>query len=388
MFCNESASSRGLIKLVLTIEKLKLNYQSFVVMEFQVFLIIISILFLMVKSLSRVPELQLSYSSKFAPSILKIDLSCKGSIDYFDDCPSMKNTIIPKGYKKQIKETLPETLTILSYFATSLFNKNSIESVFWDIVENCISHLGLEDCVIYYVENDKLIQKAAFGNKGNGAEQKVLSPITINMGEGIVGAVAQKGVYQIVNDTSMDNRYIVDDALRKSELAVPIVVNKVVIGVLDSESSIPNFYTKNHLFLFQLLANLIEKKIQKIYEKGIKIKHDNIYFEQATELMEKSKIYRDSKLSLNCVASKLNISANYLSQIINKLQGCNFSDFLNAYRVKDVKRKIKNHHFSQYTILSIGLEAGFNSKSAFYNAFKKHTGVSPSQYRAKVIKKS
>jgi AraC-like DNA-binding protein len=49
--------------------------------------------------------------------------------------------------------------------------------------------------------------------------------------------------------------------------------------------------------------------------------------------------------------------------------------------VEEVKKKLKNPEFDNYSIISIGLESGFNSKSVFYKAFKKHTGKSPSEYR-------
>lgn len=306
----------------------------------------------------------------------------------FDEHNPVIRSLTSARKEEYVKETLSETLTILSYFATSLFTKNSIETVFWDIVKNCISQLGLEDCVLYHVEHGKLVQKAAFGHKGNGAEQKVLTPITLAIGEGIVGTVARTGKYELVGDTSLDHRYIVDDMSRSSELAVPIIIDKRVIGVLDSENSQPNFFKANHLFMFQLICGLIEKKLQQIYQKKVHIKDDNIYYQELQQLFEHSKIYRDNALSLDTVAARLKISSNYLSQIINRLRSCNFSDYTNSFRVNDVKKKMGDQAFSQYTIVSMALEAGFNSKSAFYQAFKKHTGMSPKQFKAEMAEKS
>src|SRR5690625_6895508 len=58
-------------------------------------------------------------------------------------------------------------ISILSYFATSLFDKNKIDDVLWDITENCISKLGLEDCIIHLLDKEKnlLNKSAAYGNK-------------------------------------------------------------------------------------------------------------------------------------------------------------------------------------------------------------------------------
>lgn len=65
-----------------------------------------------------------------------------------------------RSYKRKINEE-----KILNYFATSLYNQNTVEDVFWDISKNCISRLNFEDCVVYsYDEARKmLVQKSAFG---------------------------------------------------------------------------------------------------------------------------------------------------------------------------------------------------------------------------------
>ncbi|RZS99553.1 helix-turn-helix domain-containing protein [Aquimarina brevivitae] len=277
-----------------------------------------------------------------------------------------------------------QTISVLSYFATSLFEKNNKDEVLWDIVENCIAYLNLEDCVIYMLdkENKTLIQKAAFGNKNNG-EKKIVSPIQIKIGNGIVGKVAQTGKYQCIKDVTSNKAYIVDDAVRKSELSVPIYIKGKVIGVLDSEHSQANFFTKDHIFLFQLIAKLTEKKLTHIYNNsGVSsLNNDNSYFKELEQLMKEAKIYRDPNLGLCSVAHKIKISSNYLSQLVNKLTGKNFTDYINTFRVEDAKLKLTNKNYSNYTIVGIGLESGFNSKSTFYSAFKKLAGKSPSTYR-------
>ena len=59
----------------------------------------------------------------------------------------------------------------------------------------------------------------------------------------------------------------------------------------------------------------------------------------------------------------------------------NFFDFINSYRVESVKEMLLNKEFEHYTVLAIGLESGFNSKTSFNTVFKKMTGVTPSEYR-------
>ncbi|WP_299259285.1 helix-turn-helix domain-containing protein [uncultured Aquimarina sp.] len=283
-----------------------------------------------------------------------------------------------------LQNTPIQTITILSYFATSLFEKNNVDDVLWDIVENCISHLHLEDCVIYVLDKEKeyLIQKAAFGNKNNG-EKKIVSPIKIKIGNGIVGNVAKTKRYQRINNVSKNASYIIDDASRMSELSVPICIEGSIIGVLDSEHSEKNFFTNDHLFLFHLIAKLTEQKLKQICRNtsACHITNDNAYYKELEFLMKEAKLYRNPNLGLDSVASKLKISSNYLSQLVNKLTGKNFADYINTFRVEDAKSKLKSTSFANYTIVSIALESGFNSKSTFYAAFKKVAGISPSVYR-------
>ncbi|MEM8895131.1 MAG: AraC family transcriptional regulator, partial [Bacteroidota bacterium] len=65
---------------------------------------------------------------------------------------------------------------------------------------------------------------------------------------------------------------------------------------------------------------------------------------------------------------------------INEQEGVSFSDFINKYRVEDAKKLLSSGRSKQVTILAISLEAGFNSKTAFYNTFKKFTGQTPTEF--------
>ena len=99
------------------------------------------------------------------------------------------------------------------------------------------------------------------------------------------------------------------------------------------------------------------------------------------ELMETQRPFKDSSLKLNRLARLAAMSPNHLSQVINELRQQNFYDFVNGYRIDEAKRMILDPGHTQATMLSIAYEVGFNSKSAFNTAFKKHTGTTPSQFR-------
>lgn len=150
----------------------------------------------------------------------------------------------------------------IEYFAHSGSEHSSTEDILWDIARNCISRLGFEDCVIYLVDKERnvLVQKAAYGDK-SPRDFVIANPIEIKMGTGICGYVAQTGESVIVNDVSKDKRYIVDDEKRAAELAVPIIYEGNVIGVIDSEHTKKGFYKHHHLKTLQTIASVCSKKI-------------------------------------------------------------------------------------------------------------------------------
>jgi AraC-like DNA-binding protein len=105
-----------------------------------------------------------------------------------------------------------------------------------------------------------------------------------------------------------------------------------------------------------------------------------------TKLMTEQKPYLESNLTLNGLAEKLDVSLHHLSQIINQFEGQNFNDFVNKYRVEEfIERASKDSH---YSFLALALDSGFNSKSTFNAVFRKHKGVTPSQFLATQVKKA
>jgi Putative regulator of cell autolysis len=151
---------------------------------------------------------------------------------------------------------------VVNYFNRSISGKDTVEEVLWDVAQQCISRLGWEDCVIYLrdPERDVLLQKAAWGQKST-PDQKIVSPIEIPIGQGIVGTVAATGRAELVADTTADPRYIVDNAVRRAELAVPLIVDDRVVGVIDSEHSQKGFFTQWHLQILTAIAALCSNRI-------------------------------------------------------------------------------------------------------------------------------
>lgn len=104
-------------------------------------------------------------------------------------------------------------------------------------------------------------------------------------------------------------------------------------------------------------------------------------YDKIEQYVEAEKPYLDPDLNLSKLAKSLNVPTHHLSQVINEMHGSNFFDFINQFRVEEVKIKIQDTNFRNYSLLGIALESGFNSKSAFNRVFKNLTGSTPSQFR-------
>ena len=99
------------------------------------------------------------------------------------------------------------------------------------------------------------------------------------------------------------------------------------------------------------------------------------------QLMEKEKIFLKADLNLKSLAQRLNVHYNYLSQIINERLNRSFNDFINSYRIEEAKKKLLDPAEKDKTILDIAYDTGFYSKSVFNTAFKKFTGMTPSEFK-------
>ncbi len=151
-------------------------------------------------------------------------------------------------------------LEIVNRFAISLLQQNSLDDLLWSMAANLGEVLGFEDCVIYLLQGDALIQKAAYGVK-NPESRNIKNEITIQLGQGIVGSVGQSGKSENVADLSLDPRYIQDEFSGRSELAVPLIADGQVIGVLDSESAKINGFDQHDVDMLESLANIAAPRI-------------------------------------------------------------------------------------------------------------------------------
>jgi AraC-like DNA-binding protein len=131
------------------------------------------------------------------------------------------------------------------------------------------------------------------------------------------------------------------------------------------------------IFLVKI-GNHSNRKYEKTLLSDLKKEE---YTNRLVSYMKAEKPYLDPLLGLQELAQKLSIPPHDLSQVLNTALKQNFFDFINSYRIEESKRIFSEDASNKKTILEILYEAGFNSKSVFNLAFKKQTGLTPTQYR-------
>lgn len=149
-----------------------------------------------------------------------------------------------------------------------------------------------------------------------------------------------------------------------------LILSLVFLGILFV------FYKKRQL-------NLDPPPKEKYKDSSLTPRKSQVYLHRVMDFMDKEKPYLDPNITLAKLAARLSIPTKQMSQIINEEREQNFKNFLNQYRVEEACKKLLDPKEKDFVLLKIAHEVGFNSKSVFNAAFKKFTGMSPSEYRKK-----
>lgn len=100
--------------------------------------------------------------------------------------------------------------------------------------------------------------------------------------------------------------------------------------------------------------------------------------------MREEKIYKDNFITKDKVAEILGTNRTYLSRIINEQSKLSFTHYVNRFRIEEAIRLLSDPN-NETPLKAISTELGFNSISTFYNLFQSSVGMTPSQYRNKVM---
>lgn len=132
----------------------------------------------------------------------------------------------------------------------------------------------------------------------------------------------------------------------------------------------------------QFLFNISEEvKIRKYESSNLSREEKEKFLKMIDDYFGREKPFLKPSLTIRDISNATNIPSKYISQVINESLNKNFYDFINSYRVKEAINQLLVNGGKVKTILEILYDSGFNSKSAFNTAFKKHTGFTPTEFR-------
>ena len=152
---------------------------------------------------------------------------------------------------------------VINNILKSILGKENIYDIAWEISSSIANYLSTDDCVIYLVDDtSKTLEQIVAYNKKAVKAKQVLNKFVIPFGKGIVGDVAKKGTSEIVKNTSKDERYLLDDERRTSEITVPIMHEGKVIAVIDAEHKDKNYFIQEHINTLENIASLVSLQLK------------------------------------------------------------------------------------------------------------------------------
>lgn len=181
-------------------------------------------------------------------------------------------------------------------------------------------------------------------------------------------------------DPAVDEPGVRSTDLRTPANTRPVRLLSLPTGEKTAEANPPN---TAYIDAAPVTSQTVEK--DRYSRSGMDATAAERYEEALVELMHTEKLYQRGDLKLQDLADAMGISPHNLTEVINTRIGRNFYDFVNGYRVDEVKSRLSDPNYAHLTILAIALDSGFNSKSSFNSIFKKHAGMTPSRFRSQEI---
>jgi AraC-like DNA-binding protein len=102
--------------------------------------------------------------------------------------------------------------------------------------------------------------------------------------------------------------------------------------------------------------------------------------------MQQDRLFLEPALTLNQVAKHTDIAPKIITAVLNQHQGKSFNEYVNAFRITEVKHRIPDAKYQHLTLSGIAFECGFNSQATFHRTFRQHTGMSPGAFKEEISK--
>ena len=189
-------------------------------------------------------------------------------------CSAMASAVVRDNMARERELELASEQAINHTTAAILAMTDPLD-VFWTALEHIPGQLGLSDCVIYLFDPalERLVQVAAMID--TKVDRRILSnALTLDLSQGVVGRAARTKEFQLVADTRTRPEYISDGMAGLSELAVPILADGRILGVIDSEHPLEDFYRTGHLRYFRMLSSIIAMKLVQLEHFAAALDHE------------------------------------------------------------------------------------------------------------------
>lgn len=119
--------------------------------------------------------------------------------------------------------------------------------------------------------------------------------------------------------------------------------------------------------------------VAKYVKSGLTLQEATDIRQKISQALEHDKIYKNNAIGLNDLSNHIAKDRYKVSQVLNEYLSKNFYALINQYRIEEAKELLLTQPF--LSVKAVMYEVGFNSKTSFYSAFKKETGLSPNDYR-------
>jgi AraC-like DNA-binding protein len=263
-------------------------------------------------------------------------------------------TIFKTQYKitfKVIYHAIP-FLLIFAYIFSEIIIQRKLRYVFYPTAIYLISFLFAQNIIYYFLilkELKKVNSERKEKSKLNLFRILLLSTISLFLLKSVI--------------------FIIWNILKYTEICI------FITGIFF----IVVFIIVNFMVLFSLnnpdaLTGTLKYQGNLLSEEEL-----SAYLSSINTSLDENKLFTNPQISLLRLSKNLRISEKLLSQVINQASGLNYNDFINKFRINYALEMIKKEKSKK--ILEIAYECGFNSKTTFNTAFKKFTGVTPSQFR-------
>ena len=207
--------------------------------------------------------------------------------------------------------------------------------------------------------------------------------------------IKQNGVNEVTYKDLPSGKYVfklrVPDGDVMTEQQTVVVVRKsysfliglflvaVLIAILIVYFSSKIWMLKRRMTNERIILSTVKEqgKAKKTVLPEVKV---NSLLDNLLSYMENEKPYLSAKLNISDVSMKLDCTEIELSQLLNNHLNVNFSNFINTYRVNEIKHRLNQDNLSKYTLKALSEQCGFSSKTTFYRVFKNVTGMTPLEY--------